>query len=343
MSALQDRLSSRIDELERTEKANEEKLRLHEQLSSQRQEALLATIEALEEEVAGLKARLDVATNPIFANTVTGPKTTTVVSEDNKGRAEDKLTEKSAGLSASIDDVELSEESDKVSRSQVSLVLSKENELERKESRPSIEGGPPCLKHATESEPTVLNTHSSENILVLRSSKSGTHQSSVPASYADQVRRDGPSTVVDASTADGFTRVVRRKRSRGTGGRVPVSSQQASRSASTGLRGAERVRCKAFHLARVSLESTPQDVIAFCRKARVTVTGCYILPSRVWGTQSFKVYIDEACEQQVLGETFWPAHLRCRLWEREPPRSNVERGKDDAPSSRSSRPASPSA
>ena len=133
---------------------------------------------------------------------MTGPKTTTVVSEDNKGRAEDKLTEKSTGLSASSDDVELSEESDKVSRSQVSLVLSKEYELERKESRPSIEGERPCLKPATESEPTVLNTHSSENILVLRSSKSGTHQSSVPTSYADQVRRDGPSTVVDASTAD---------------------------------------------------------------------------------------------------------------------------------------------
>ena len=97
--------------------------------------------------------------------------------------------------------------------------------------------------------------------------------------YADQVRQGGLNELNDAQANDGFTRVGRRKpRRSGYDLAAPIPT---TRSFSSGLRGAERLRCKAFHLSRVSLESTPEDVIAFCRRAQVTVTGCYKLRSKV--------------------------------------------------------------
>ena len=325
-------------------KHREEELRQQEQMHLKRHQALLATVEALEERIDTLATQL--AEARCLRSKHNSSDIDSDLAEPNTAGDDclpPRLTSSSSDETRLQVVATLRDSTQAPTKTPTSLVAEPQHDQPEDIPDPDVPFSACTSLTGVATAPASERLPDATSPAGMASNLDDGRLPSVPTPYADQVRRDGPSTVVDASTADGFTRVVRRKRSRGTGGRVPVSSQQASRSASTGLRGAERVRCKAFHLARVSLESTPQDVIAFCRKARVTVTGCYILRSRVWGTQSFKVYIDEACEQQVLGETFWPAHLRCRLWEREPPRSNVERGKDDAPSSRSSRPASPSA
>ena len=78
--------------------------------------------------------------------------------------------------------------------------------------------------------------------------------------YADQVRQGGLRELDDAQAKDGFTRLGTRSPRRSSDDRA--APQPTTRSFSSGLRGAERLRCKAFHLSRVRIESTPGDVIA---------------------------------------------------------------------------------
>lgn len=85
------------------------------------------------------------------------------------------------------------------------------------------------------------------------------------------------------------------------------------------LKGSTRVSCKPFHLAGISLESRPEDVVAFCRQRNIVVTGCYCIPTRVWGTQSMKLFLDESAERKVLDSNFWPEFVKCRVWTKEPP------------------------
>ena len=143
-----------------------------------------------------------------------------------------------------------------------------------------------------------------------------------------------PTPVGEHAVADGFTLV-------GKGGKPARRDRRMVSSAPTrkpgrcgssgGLKGAQRVRCAPFYLAGISLDSNEWDIVSFCCSKNVLVTGCYLLRSRVWGTQSAKIYVDLTSKSTVLAEHFWPAHLKCREWQA------------DAPVSRSSRPTSPSA
>ena len=121
--------------------------------------------------------------------------------------------------------------------------------------------------------------------------------------------------------ADGFRPVTMRRRTRATQERRPAAAT------TTGcLKGSTKVSCKPFHLAGISLDSGPEDVLAYCRKKNIVVTGCYPIPTRVWGTKSMKVFLDSSAETHVLSPTFWPEHVRCRIWSKEPPTGRLPKG-----------------
>ena len=119
------------------------------------------------------------------------------------------------------------------------------------------------------------------------------------------------------SAEDGF-QVARGKRRAvtvggGKSGAVRRSDQGPS------LKGAVRIHCLPFHLSGISLDSGADDVISHCLDRNVSITGCYLIRSRVWGTQSAKIFVDKNCKERVLEEGFWPDHPRCRVWEPDPP------------------------
>ena len=117
-------------------------------------------------------------------------------------------------------------------------------------------------------------------------------------------------------TSDGFTQPKRRRP------RKPTPSNNLSGKRVTGnatLRGAQRVSASPFHLAGISLESTAEDIVSYCRTRNVSVTGCYLVRSRVWGTQSAKLFAATSSADKILDSNFWPEHMRCRKWDNYPP------------------------
>ncbi len=86
------------------------------------------------------------------------------------------------------------------------------------------------------------------------------------------------------------------------------------------LCGAQRVSTKPFHLAGISLECTVSDVVSYCRQRRVVITGCYMIRTRMWGTQSAKIFVSDNCSASIMKVGSWPEFVRCRLWECDPPK-----------------------
>ena len=118
------------------------------------------------------------------------------------------------------------------------------------------------------------------------------------------------------ATSDGFTQPKRRKPRKPT----PSNSLAGKRvSGNATLRGAQRVSASPFHLAGISLDSTADDIVSYCRTRSVSVTGCSLVRSRVWGTQSAKLFVATSSTDKILDESFWPEHIRCRKWDKHPP------------------------
>ena len=100
----------------------------------------------------------------------------------------------------------------------------------------------------------------------------------------------------------------------------PAASRlTGSRPATCGSSGPRRVSSKPLHLSHLGPDCNPADVICFCKERRVTVTGCFFIRTRIWGTQSAKAYVDDSSLETVLRESFWPNLVECRRWETTPP------------------------
>ena len=99
--------------------------------------------------------------------------------------------------------------------------------------------------------------------------------------------------------------------------RKPPSTLSGAPTGTTSLKGSGRIRCKAYHLSGNHLDSSTDDVHAYCRARGVAIT--YELATRAWGTRSMKVYLDESQTSLVLSKEFWPEHVKCREWLRAPP------------------------
>ena len=67
------------------------------------------------------------------------------------------------------------------------------------------------------------------------------------------------------------------------------------------------------------MDCSVDDIIAFCRKRHVKVTGCFMIRTRIWGTQSAKLFVAKENMEVILGPDFRPEHILCRPWERLPP------------------------
>ena len=104
--------------------------------------------------------------------------------------------------------------------------------------------------------------------------------------------------------------------------------------AGSSLKGHAKVSCKPYCLAGVSLSCTAADVSAYCLQRDVCITGCYLLHSRVWGTQSAKIFIESSADDKVLRDSFWPEFIRCRPWEKHPPQSNPRPADQEEPGMR---------
>ena len=88
------------------------------------------------------------------------------------------------------------------------------------------------------------------------------------------------------------------------------------------LQGARRVRTECLFVSGISPDNTADEVIQYCRERSVQVTGCYLLRSKIWGTQSAKLFVstDHVEEVRDRASEFWPEHITCRSWERDPPK-----------------------
>ena len=88
------------------------------------------------------------------------------------------------------------------------------------------------------------------------------------------------------------------------------------------LQGARRVRTQCLFVSGISPDNTADEVIKYCRERSVQVTGCYLLRSKIWGTQLAKLFVstDHVEEVRDRASDFWPEHITCRSWERDPPK-----------------------
>ena len=77
----------------------------------------------------------------------------------------------------------------------------------------------------------------------------------------------------------------------------------------------------AFYLGGLSLDSQADDIRHYCREHGVLLSGVYLIHTRVWGTQSAKLYVATDSAECVLSDNFWPKNIRCRVWESSPPTS----------------------
>ncbi len=99
-----------------------------------------------------------------------------------------------------------------------------------------------------------------------------------------------------------------------------VSQLAGSRRRSSALSGAKRVNVKILHLSGISPKCCAQDIFEHCRKKGFPIASCFFIRTKVWGTVSAKLFVDEDFATNLLEEEFWPDLIACRLWEREPPR-----------------------
>ena len=94
-----------------------------------------------------------------------------------------------------------------------------------------------------------------------------------------------------------------------------VSSRRSRQRKPGNLLGAKCVKRTPCHLRGVSLESTAEQIVAYCRERKVLVTGCHFIRTRVWGTQSAKIFVGSDCLESVTASSFWPEFIKCRKWE----------------------------
>ena len=141
-----------------------------------------------------------------------------------------------------------------------------------------------------------------------------------PALFSAVAQRGSRDTdLPGVGDGDGFVHVRRNRKRNTTKPADGLGSRQPSCKIASRLEGAKRIKYTPFHLSRVSPSSTVEDVVTHCRLKGITVTDCYPIHTRVWGTQSMKFFTESAAVETILKESFWPDVI-CRKWMKNPPR-----------------------
>jgi len=149
-------------------------------------------------------------------------------------------------------------------------------------------------------------------------------------------------------TTTKWTEVVRKRRSaspsKTTRGNIASGLRTRSgngRTASIGyireggcsdLSGAQPVKTKCFFVSGIDQKCSAEQIRKYCLERGVRTTGCYLLRSRIWGTQSAKLFVSDECCDKMDTSGFWPQYVSHREWRYSPPE-----WKADAPAPRRSR------
>ena len=343
--AVINKLGSRVDELERVGKIREDELRQHEALSVERQEALLATIAALEERVGQLESSLAERMAEVGQQHQLGHCTGCVAAQNHPASLSHPplttgLTLESADASAVQQPCALLEDADQDVRSscpQLDIALGSSDSLEAGKDDKRDDNDIVVPRQSSGMQPSDCTPTATTEVPLppaLRSSiappasGAGVDTASGGTSYSDVARPSADGGVCD----DGFVPFTkRRKQQAAKSASARTSSRAQSLKVASRLKGAVRVKCTPFHLSGVSPSSSMEDVITFCRLKGVLVAGCYSIRTRVWGTQSMKLFAESGAEETILGAGFWPEHVNCRKWAKNPPKGSGDSGPSKLP------------
>ena len=133
-----------------------------------------------------------------------------------------------------------------------------------------------------------------------------------------RARASSPTRDDSGDDGAGQWQVQRRKgKQAGAGDRSRNGGLGAMRSK---LHGAGRVDAVPFHLAGISPDCCASDVEGYCAQRGVRVARVFLFRSRAWGTLSAKLFVAKNDSEKILAQSFWPELIRCRSWEKDPPR-----------------------
>ncbi len=327
LSSLVSVLLTRLDELEKRDSVREAQFRQQEDLSAQRQEALLVTIASQDDRIEKLQRELREVRTATTRNQCECSRCVELEVESEKLHSRKpskrhqlafavgavkaaKFGEDNFGGQGAVESGLIS-----VQPSETGLLGGEqEGQPLRTPLRTAAEKERKDASQVRDDARTVNSERSSSDCV-----RTNGDTRTQTQSYSNAVGKPGILPVrLHRTDAEGFTEV----RSRRNKHMQHKPTGPGKKSAST-LKGSERVRCKPFYVARVSLDSSAEDVINYCQTRGVIATGCYDLPTHVWGTRTMKVFLDAAAETAVLSDDFWPEYVRCRAWSKEPPKRHA--------------------
>ena len=324
------KLSARVDCLEEellaTKKSHSDLI----DLSAKRQEGLLATINVMETELESLRSRL--ASKYESGDAQCTPPKSPQLSLSNASidsLLSVAVCSSSEVLEASILDdncrpeasASLANTSAESAESSQANECDKEANNERgKEAQETVKSSsPPSRSYASSAAQSASRTANSTGTGTIPHVDENSNAADQRELNPDDTKT-GPS--VNQENNNGWQTQRRRSKRRQRGHGDTILSGAAGRLADSrpsGLYGSARVSSKPLHLSHLGPDCNVADVVRYCREKRVIVTGCYFIRTRIWGTQSAKVFVDDASLEAVLSEDFWPNLVECRRWTATPP------------------------
>lgn len=326
------KLVTRVDELEARCAKKEEELRQLDKISTARQEALLATIDALEERLQDLESRW----NDVHVSLPSRHQSSCAVKRS--GLEPDDDTNFSACSGVESTEHEGTAECNSLNNHLTTTSMpSREDEKESGKKLEEVEQQKNNTIHRTLSpndnassqrtvqEPARTHKQTADSKSPATEGLGAKKHSVIPQrgskhNSVDDMRDVNASGTPDSCVDDGWQLVQRR--SRRPGASTETLRTRGGRS-HLKLYGSDRVATTTFHLSRIGLDCTPADVLRYCKTRGVVLTGCVFIRTRVWGTQSAKIFVAEKCASEVVTADFWPDLIKCRRWEFTPPRGKL--------------------
>ena len=319
------KLTERVDELEKAGKIKDKQLRELERLSAERQEALLATIQVLDEQIKHMEKRQESSSKfcestdcdepldfsgssmtyrPPLMGKEQANSTITVQSSESKNEVQcASVYLKGCSLSSAMD-AKSEEEGQKDDMLQQRTVPAP----------PETENFVACthaLQDATIRQDVSGRSTSESQSKIAAGQKYSTVTSNTDPRSQQRETDTNHFREKSSDTEEGWQRV----HSRGKRLRKFHFAPPPSR-----LYGSDRITTKAFHLSGIGLDCCTGDVVQHCRDRGVVTTGCLFIRTRVWGTQSAKLFVSMQSAAEVTKKDFWPNLIKCREWESSPPR-----------------------
>ena len=309
-------LQQRIDVLEEKTARHDEELRSERDLHLERQGALLATIEVLEERIASLEQSGGSSLEAAAVGCRKSEQAQVPVAElDQDRHSHDNSVDTEQHADQLEEDKCKQDDSD-------SGVEEHVVSLDRLSVASDVARSP---DNSSKPESSAMSESSAVSATVGHLAPVAPKEPLPPISGgSERAWSNGPpesglmSGVGSSSTEERPWQSVQSKRSHCTGKQLRDGGRSSIR---PGLTGATRMKCSAFYLGGLSLNSQADDIRHYCREHGVLLSGVYLIHTRVWGTQSAKLYVATDSAERVLSDNFLPKNIPCRVWESSPPTS----------------------